>query len=98
MLQTSYLVVGKGQIGLATAVYLSPQGYTVYLFSRHSSFVTQTSTLHSIKSIYPGSYPVAAYSNNLDELATLNGGQLPLNVLICCRGQDIMVYHSQSQL
>ena len=92
MLQTSYLVVGKGHIGLATAVYLSAQGYKVYLFSRRSSFVPQTRTLHSIGPISPGSYPVAAYSNNLDELAKLNGGQLPLNVLICCRGQDIEPY------
>ena len=92
MIQTSYLVVGKGHIGLATAVYLSAQGYTVYLFSRRSSFVPQTRTLHSIGPISPGSYPVAAYSNNLDELAALNGGQLPLNVLICCRGQDIEPY------
>ncbi|WP_375479010.1 NAD-binding protein [uncultured Nostoc sp.] len=37
MLQNSYLVVGKGHIGLATAAYLSNQGYTVYLFSRRSS-------------------------------------------------------------
>lgn len=43
MLQTSYLVVGRGHIGLATAVYLSSQGYTVYLFSRRSSIVAKYS-------------------------------------------------------
>lgn len=92
MLQTSYLVVGRGHIGLATAVYLSAQGHTVYLFSRRSSILAQTRTIHSIGAVSPGSYSVAACSNNLDELAALNGGQLPLNVLICCRGQDIEPY------
>ena len=92
MLQTNYLVVGRGHIGLATSAYLSAQGYTVYLFSRRSSIVTQTRTIHSMGSVSPGSYPVAACSNNIDELAVLNGGQLPLNVLICCRGQDIEPY------
>ncbi|AFZ11678.1 NAD/NADP octopine/nopaline dehydrogenase [Crinalium epipsammum PCC 9333] len=92
MLQTSYLVVGKGHIGLASALYLSAQGYTVYLFSRRHSIVAKTKTIHSIGAVSPGSYPVAACSNNLDELAALNGGQLPLNVLICCRGQDIEPY------
>ena len=92
MLQTSYLVVGRGHIGLATAAYLSAQGYTVYLFSRRSSIVAQTRTIHSMGSVSPGSYPVAACSNNIDELAALNEGQLPLNVLICCRGQDIEPY------
>jgi opine dehydrogenase len=77
---------------LASAVYLSAQGYTVYLFSRRPSIIAQTKTIHSIGAVSPGSYPVAACSNNLDELAALNGGQLPLNVLICCRGQDIEPY------
>ncbi|MEH1839085.1 MAG: NAD/NADP octopine/nopaline dehydrogenase family protein [Nostoc sp.] len=92
MLQNSYLVVGRGHIGLATAVYLSTQGYSVYLFSRRSSIVAQTRTIHSIGSVSPGSYRVAACSNNIYELAALNGGKLPLNVLICCRGQDIEPY------
>ncbi len=92
MLQTSYLVVGKGHIGLATAVYLSNQGCDVYLFSRRSSIVAQTRTIHSIGSVSPGNHLVAACSNNINELATLNGGKLPLKVLICCRGQDIESY------
>ncbi len=92
MLQTSYLVVGRGHIGLGTAVYLSKQGYTVYLFSRRSSILAQTKTIHSIGAVSPGSYPVAACSNNISELAALNGGRLPQNVVICCRGQDIEPY------
>ncbi|MBW4597686.1 MAG: hypothetical protein KME46_33480 [Brasilonema angustatum HA4187-MV1] len=92
MLQTSYLVVGRGHIGLATAAYLSIQGYAVYLFSRRSSIVAQTRTIHSIGSVSPGSYLIAACSNNIHELAALNGGKLPLNVVICCRGQDIEPY------
>ncbi|MEH2387971.1 MAG: NAD/NADP octopine/nopaline dehydrogenase family protein [Nostoc sp.] len=92
MVQTKYLVVGKGHIGLATAAYLSNQEHTVYLFSRRSSIVAQTRTIHSIGLVSPGSYLVAACSNNIYELAALNGGKLPLNVVICCRGQDIEPY------
>ena len=92
MLQNSYLVLGRGHIGLATTVYLSSQGYTVYLFSRRTSIVAKTKTIDSIGAVSPGNYPVAACSNNIDELAGLNGGKLPLNVLICCRGQDIEPY------
>ena len=94
MSQNSYLVVGGGDAGLATAVHLSSQGNQVYLFSRRSSSITQTKIICSIGPLLPGNYPIAACSNQIKEIAATNNGKLPENIIICCRGQDIESYAS----
>ncbi|MEL7039663.1 MAG: NAD/NADP octopine/nopaline dehydrogenase family protein [Cyanobacteria bacterium J06592_8] len=92
MPQNSYLVVGGGDVGLATAVHLSSQGNQVYLFSRRSSSIHQTQIIRSTGVCSPGNYPIAACSNQIQEIATANKGKLPDNIVICCRGQDLESY------
>ncbi len=92
MAQDNYLVVGGGDVGLATAVHLSSQGNQVYLFSRRYSLITETNIVRSTGVCSPGDYPIAICSNKIQEIATVNNGKLPQNIIICCRGQDIEAY------
>ncbi len=92
MSQNSYLVVGGGDAGLATAVHLSSQGNLVYLFSRRFYSITKTKIISSTGQCSPGNYPITACSNDIKEIAAANNGKLPKNIIICCRGQDIESY------
>lgn len=94
MSQNSYLVVGGGDVGLATAVHLSSQGNQVYLFSRRSSSIHQTQIVRSTGICLPGNYPIAACSNKIQEIAALHDGKLPNNIIMGCRGQDVESYAS----
>lgn len=92
MSQDSYLIVGGGDAGLATAVHLSSQGYRVDLFSRRYSSISKTKIVRSTGVFSPGNYPIATCSNHIEEIAAANDGQLPKNIIICCRGQDLESY------
>ena len=92
MSQDSYLVVGGGDAGLATAVHLSSQGNRVYLFSRRASSISKTKIVRSTGPCSPGDYPIAACSHQITEIAAANDGKLPDRIAICCRGQDIESY------
>lgn len=92
MSQDSYLVVGGGDVGLATAVHLSSQGNKVDLFSRRSSSINQTKIVRSTGVFSPGNYPIAACSNQIQEIVAANDGKLPNNIVIGCRGQDVESY------
>lgn len=92
MSANSYLIVGGGDAGLATAVHLSSQGNQVYLFSRRYSLINKTKTVRSTGVFSPGNYPIAACSNQIQEIVATHDGKLPRNIIICCRGQDIESY------
>ena len=92
MSRDSYLVVGGGDAGLATAVHLSSQGNRVYLFSRRASSISKTKIVRSTGPCSPGDYPIAACSHQIEEIAAANDGKLPDRIAICCRGQDIESY------
>lgn len=92
MSQNSYLIVGGGNVGLATAVHLSSQGNRVDIFSRHYSSINQTKTIFSTGVFSPGNYPIATCSNQIQEIAATDHGKLPRNIVLCCRGQDIESY------
>ena len=92
MLQSSYLVVGGGDSGLGTAVYLSSQGKQVDLFSRRYSSISETKIIHSTGAVVPGDYPIAICSDRIEEIAEVHGSKLPNNIVICARGQDIDSY------
>lgn len=94
MSRDSYLVVGGGHTGLATAAHLSSLGNRVYLFSRRSSSINKTKIVRSTGPRSPGNYPIAACSNQIKEIAAANNGKLPEKIVICCRGQDIESYAS----
>jgi opine dehydrogenase len=87
--EKSCLVVGAGNIGLASAAYLSKRGYQVSVYTRHQTSMTETRTIHSIGSIAPGTHPIIACSSNLLELVAHNRGVLPGKVVIGCRGNDV---------
>ncbi|MBE9069037.1 NAD/NADP octopine/nopaline dehydrogenase family protein [Leptolyngbya cf. ectocarpi LEGE 11479] len=90
----SFLVIGGGHIGLASVVYLSSQGHTVYLISRRAS-TTHSQTIQSSGPIAQGSFPVALYSNRFVDIAAVHRGRLPSNIILCCRGQDLQPYAEQ---
>ncbi|NEQ84194.1 MAG: hypothetical protein F6K26_29665 [Moorea sp. SIO2I5] len=92
MSQDNYLVVGGGDVGLATAVHLSSQGHNVDLFSRRSSSISQTKIVRSTGVCSPGNYKIAACSNQIEEIAATHDGKLPNNIVIGCRGQDVESY------
>lgn len=94
MSQDSYLVLGGGDVGLATAVHLSSQGCLVYLFSRRYSVINKTKIVRSTGLFLPGNYPIAACFDDIQKIAVANHGKLPRNIIICCRGQDIESYGS----
>jgi opine dehydrogenase len=84
-----YLVVGAGNIGLATAAYLSNLGYEILIHTRRKTSIEETRSIHSTGPIAPGIHPIVACSTNLLKLATCNGGILPRKVIIGCRGNDV---------
>ncbi len=92
MSQNSYLVVGGGNVGLATAAHLSSQGNKVNLFSRRYSLIHQTKIVRSTGVCSPGNYPIVVAYNQIEEIAAANDGKLPNNIVIGCRGQDIESY------
>ncbi len=92
MSQDHYLVVGGGDVGLATAAHLSSQGNKVDLFSRRYSSIHQTKIIRSTGICSPGNHPIAVVSNQIQEIAAVHDGKLPNNIVIGCRGQDIESY------
>lgn len=91
-LHNSYLVVGRGHIGLATAAYLSAYGADVYVFSRRAANTQQDQLIRSIGPVAPGTHTITAISNRFEAIAKLNQNQLPSNIILCCRGQDVEFY------
>lgn len=90
----SFLIIGGGHIGLASVVYISSQGHTVYLISRRAS-ITYSQTIMSSGPIAQGRFTVAICSNRFADVAAARHGQLPSNLILCCRGQDLQPYAEQ---
>lgn len=87
--EDSCLVVGAGNVGLASAAYMSCFGYQVYVYTRRQTSVTETRTVHSTGLVAPGMHPIVACSSDLQFIAEHNGGTLPRKIVIGCRGNDV---------
>lgn len=90
-MQRSILVIGGGNIGLATAALCCQQGHPTHLYSRRFSTIT-SKIITSKGLVASGKHQLASCSNNLDEIASQNDGHIPNQIVICCRGQDVEVY------
>lgn len=87
--EQTYLVVGAGNIGLASAAHLSHQGNRVCVYTRRQTSMDDQQTIHSTGSVAHGTHPIAGCSSDLQNLRELNGGMLPRKVVIGCRGNDV---------
>lgn len=85
----SYLVVGAGNVGLATAALLANDGYDVHLFSRRRLPISESKTLRVFGNILEGSFELSTCTHDLAEIAKKHNGKLPAKIAIACRGNDI---------
>ncbi len=83
-----YLVVGAGNIGLATAAFLADQGADIYLYTRRKTTIAKTKTLYSTGLISSGTQTIAECSTNLATLVK-KSGRLIRRVIIGCWGNDV---------
>jgi ketopantoate reductase len=85
----SYLVVGAGNVGLATAAILVNDGYDVHLFSRRQLPLSESKTLQVSGNILQGNFSLSTCTDDLEVIVKANGGKLPDRIAIACRGNDI---------
>ena len=85
----SYLVVGAGNVGLATAALLVNDGYDVHLFSRRQLPLSESKTLQVSGNILQGNFSLSTCTDDLEVIVKANRGKLPDRIAIACRGNDI---------